>query len=105
MKESDWKIFKQIKEKAVEQFCQQSLDEFKEVINDKNEHVLNRFILLTKLVQNHDKRLNLLFDSHSRSKMRIQLIAIRGEGLADESLLSKLSEELLKATDPKSHGW
>ena len=105
MKESDWQIFKQIKEKAIQKFCQQALDEFEEVINDEKEHAYNRYLLLYKLVQNRDKRMQLLFDDHSRSKAQIQLIAIRGEDLADESLLSKLSEEFLEATDPKMHGW
>jgi hypothetical protein len=105
MKESDWKIFKQIKEKAVEQFCHQALEEFEEVINNKTEHVHNRYLMLYKLVQNRDKQMQLLFDDHSRSKAPLQLLAIRGEGLADESLLSKLSEEFLKTTDPQLLGW
>ena len=67
MKESDWKIFKQIKEKAIELFCSQALEEFEEVITNKNEHVHNRYLLLYKLVQNRDKQMQLLFDEHSRS--------------------------------------
>ena len=88
MKESDWRLFKQIKEKAIEHFCQR-------VLGDK------RYLLLYKLVQNRDKQMQLLFDVHSRSQAPIQLTAIRSEGLADESLLSKLSDEFLEATDPK----
>ena len=105
MKESDWKIFKQIKEKAIERFCVESLEEFQEVIMDQTENAHNRYLLLYKLVQNRDKRMQLLFDNHSRSKALIQLLAIRAEGLADDTLLSKLSDEFLKKTDPNSHGW
>ena len=105
MKESDWKVFNEIKEKAIERFCQQCFDEFEEIINDKNERILNNFMLLTKLVQNRDKQLTLFFEPHSRSKAKIQLIAIRSEGLVDESLLKKLSEEFLKSTEPDLHGW
>lgn len=105
MKESDWKIFKQIKERAIEKFCTQSLEEFEEAISDKDEHAHNRYLLLYKLVHNKDKKMQLIFDNHSRSKAPLQLIAIRGEGLADETLLGKLSEDFLQATDPKRHGW
>ena len=105
MKESDWKIFKQIKENAIELFCGQALEEFEEVITNKNEHVHNRYLLLYKLVQNRDKQMQLLFDGNSRSKAPLQLLAIRGEGLADENLLSKLSEEFLESTDPQRHKW
>jgi len=105
MKESDWKIFKQIKEKAIEQFCTKALNEFEEVITDKKEHVHNRYLFLYELVQNTNKRMALIFDDHSRSKATMQLVAIRGEGLADEQLLSKLSDEFLEHTDPKRFNW
>ncbi len=105
MKESDWQVFKKIKERAIEDFCGRALNEFEEVINNKNDHIHNRYLLHYKLVQNRDKQMQLIFDGHSRSKAKLQLIAIRGENLADETLLSKLSEEVLKSTDQKRHDW
>lgn len=105
MKESDWKIFKQIKEKAIELFCNNALAEFEEVIKDKNENAHETYTLLYRLVVNRDKQMSLLFDGHSRSKAHLQLLAIRGEGLADETLLSKLSDEFLQHTDPKQVNW
>ena len=96
MKESDWKIFKQIKEKALEKFCQESLNEFEEAINNIEENAHTRYTLVYRLVQNRDKRLALLFDEHSRSYASIQLTALRGEGLVDEELLKKLSSDFLE---------
>jgi len=49
--------------------------------------------------------MSLIFDGHSRSKATLQLLAIRGEGLADQELLKKLSKEFLEATDPKRVNW
>ncbi|MBA6293794.1 hypothetical protein H4J58_06385 [Colwellia sp. MB3u-70] len=105
MKESDWKVFKEIKDKAIEKYCTFALKESQEVISDKKSNVHNRYLLLYKLLQNSDKKMALLFDGHSRSKALIQLIAIRSEGLADETLLSKLSDEVREKTDPENHGW
>lgn len=105
MKESDWKIFKEIKEKAIERFCESALNEFREVMDKEDEHIHNRYLLHFKLVQNRNRQMALIFDDHTRSKAHLQLLAIRGEGLADESLVSKLSEEFRKQTDPKAHGW
>lgn len=105
IKESDWKIFKKLKERAIDLFCSRALEEFEEVIINKEEHVHNRYLLLYKLVRNRDKQMQLIFGDHSRSKAPLQLLAIRGEGLADEKLLNKLSEELLQATDPKQLNW
>ncbi|MBN8238547.1 hypothetical protein [Marinobacter nauticus] len=105
MKESDWKKFKVIKERAIERFCTQALDEFGEVISNTDEHVHNRYLLLYKLVQNRDKEMSLIFDDHSRSNAPMQLTAIRAKGLADESLLAELSDEFREQTDPKRFGW
>lgn len=105
MKESDWKIFKKIKEKAIEQYCTQALIEFEEVIKNEKEHVHNRYLLLYKLIQNSDKKMGLLFDGHSRSRAALQLLAIRGEGLADEKLIQDLSDEFRQQTDPQKYNW
>jgi hypothetical protein len=104
MKESDWKIFKQLKDIAIEKYCTLALEESQEVISDQKEHVHNRYLLLYKLLQNRNKQMSSLFDGHSRSRAWIQLIAIRNEGLADEALLSKLSDEFRNETDPKKLG-
>lgn len=105
IKESDWKVFKKIKENAIALFCDRALEEFDEAINNNEENPHNRYLLLYKLVQNRDKQMQLLFDGHSRSKAILQLIAIRGEGLANEELLNKLSAELLEETDPERLKW
>jgi hypothetical protein len=105
MKESDWKVFTAIKDKAIEQYCTVALEETQDVISDHKKHVHERYLFLYKLLQNSNKKMALLFDGHSRSKAWIQLIAIRSEGLADEALLSKLSDEMLEETDPEKHGW
>jgi len=105
MKESDWKIFKAIKEEAIEKFCENCLAEFREVIDDESKNVHDRYLLNYKLVKNRDKLMALLFDGHSRSKATLQLLAIRGEGLASDKLVSELSDELREQTDPTKCNW
>lgn len=105
MTESDWKIFKQIKEKAIEMFCEIALSEFRECMDDESTHIHNRYLLNYKLVQNRNKKMSLLFDGHSRSNAWLQLLAIRGEGLADEGLLSKITDEFREKTNPIRHEW
>jgi hypothetical protein len=101
MKESDWKIFKKIKDKALDLFCEKALSEFREVINNDNEPLHDRYLRLYEHVMTRDKRMSILFDGHSRSHAWLQLLAIRSEGLADEVLLKELSAEFLEQTDPK----
>ena len=101
MQESDWKKFKKIKENALEAFCTKALKEFNEVIHNDSDTVYQRYQSLYQLVKNRDKQMTRMFDEHSRSKATLQLLAIRDKGLADEQLLSELSEEFLKSTNPK----
>jgi len=82
-----------------------ALSEFRECIDDDSSHIHNRYLLNYRLVQNRDKKMGLLFDGQSRSKAKIQLLALRGEGLADIDLLSSLSDEFREQTDPKKYGW
>jgi len=105
MKESDWKIFKEIKDRAIAKFCTSALNEFREAMDNEESHIHERYLLNYKLVENRDKKMALLFDGHSRSKAWLQLLAIRGEGIADEGLLAELSEEFREKTDPKRHNW
>lgn len=105
MKESDWKIFKAIKEIALEKYCTLVLNESQDVISMQDEHVHNKYLLLYKLLHNRDKQMSLLFDGHSRSRAWLQLIAIRSKGLADETLLAKLSDEFREETDPARMGF
>lgn len=105
MTESDWNVFKEIKQEAIVRFCELSLAEFREAMDDETVHVHNRYLLNYKLVENKDKQMALFFDGNSRSKAPLQLLAIRGEGLADEELIKKLSTEFRDQTDPKSRNW
>ncbi len=101
MKESDWKVFKEIKKGAIEKFCTNVLYEFLNVINNENENVHERYLQLYKLVQDRDEEMAMLFDEHSRSKATWQLFYIRQADLADRRLLEKLSEECFKQSDPE----
>jgi len=105
MKESDWKIFKQIKEKALDTFCRNSLKEFGSVINNDSETAHKRYLSLYEIVHDNDKELGLVFDGHSRSKAQMQLTAMRVREIADENLVKKLSSELQESTDPKRFEW
>ncbi|MCB1751646.1 MAG: hypothetical protein KDI74_07970 [Gammaproteobacteria bacterium] len=105
MKDSDWKLFKAIKKKALEKFCENTLAELRALIGDENIPVQERYLLNYKLVKKRDKKMASLFNEKSRSKAPLQLIAIRGEGLADEALVSRLSKAFREKTDPARSNW
>ena len=104
MKESDWKKFKIIKEKAIERFCNQALAEFSGVIADTNTQVHSRYLELYGLVQERDREMAQLFNGHSRYRAPLQLLAMRSHGLVEASWLDGLSDEFLDETDPSRLG-
>ena len=101
MKESDWKKFKKIKERALDRFCVHALADFEEAIQKEGRSNHERYLCLYKLVDNADERLGILFDQHSRSKAPLQLKLIRREGLVKDRELEGISDELLKFTEPR----
>ena len=100
MKESDWKIFKRVKEKALERFCATSISDIEEAIKGDIDSFHGKYIYIYRLLENADKCLSILFDDHSRSKAPLQLALLRSEGLIEEDELEGLSDELRKSTEP-----
>ena len=101
IKESDWKKFKVIKEKALERFMGIALGNFEEAITDKDQSNHQKYVYLCELVENSDKSLATLFDWHSRFKAQMQLAFLRSDGLVTDEDLEGLSEELLEFTNPE----
>lgn len=102
--DSDWKKFKKIKEAALERFCETVLNDVAEgLANKDNPTSHGKYLYLYKLIENYDKQIALLFDSHSRSDATIQLLMLRQEGLVDETDIQGLSDEFKEHTIPKNY--
>jgi hypothetical protein len=101
IRESDWKLFTKIKDEAIDQFCTKAFFEFKKILEDESKPIHDRYIEHFKAVRNMDKHMSQLFDGHSRSKAWLQMLYIRREGIANENLLSQLSDEFIEHTDSK----
>lgn len=103
MKESDWKIFKKIKAKALEQLCAEIMSSVCDIINDEESTEHERYLKMYKKVITSDKELGKIFNGLSRKRAFIQLLMIRQRGLADMALVSQLSEEFQQGTDPDQY--
>ena len=104
IKESDWKIFTKIKDIAIERFCENVFVEYKKILDDSSEHIHDRYLLHYKMVRASNKEMASIFDGHSRSKAWLQLLGIRARGLADERLVSQLSDAFREETNPQRNG-
>ncbi|CAH7166898.1 conserved hypothetical protein [Vibrio chagasii] len=96
IKESDWKIFCEIKSEAAQVFCARQLDEAIKTITDESVPVGERFNFMCQHSKESQKQMKLIFDGHSRSNAFIQLMQMCAEGLVTPEQFERLSEELKK---------
>jgi hypothetical protein len=83
--ESDWKLWRRLREEALERYCQKALDDFAKLKNgEASAH--ERYLKLYQLVKRRDKKLGEIFDGPSRSNAFFQIaLALRARLLsADE---------------------
>ncbi len=99
--EADWKVFKKIKERALEKYCLECIAEYTAIMNRSDLSPHERYLLNYKTVQERDETLARIFNGLSRSRAFMQLVSIRMNDLADDDLVSQLSEEYRARTDPK----
>ncbi len=74
IKESDWKVFCEIKNEAIQLYCSRQLNEVIETITDESELAGERFHFMCQYSKTSEKQMKLIFDGHPRNKAFIQLM-------------------------------
>ena len=97
IKESDWKVFKPLRELALERFCERVLDEIARVSADATKSKHERYLAIYRLVRDRDKEIDPIFDYLRRSTAFRQICAFRAQALLTEQDLEKLSPDLVKS--------
>ncbi len=97
MRESDWKIFRQLHQTALDRFCRRVLSEVAELSAAPGEKAHETYLRVFKLVKQRDKELAKAFDELSRSRAFLQLLIIRALGLVTEEELARFSSETREA--------
>ncbi|OJI30626.1 hypothetical protein VV99743_03335 [Vibrio vulnificus] len=96
IKESDWKVFCEIKNEAIQLYCKRQLTEVINTITDESELVGERYHFMCQYAKASEKQMKLIFDGHSRSKAFIQLMLMCEENLVTQEKFERLSDELKK---------
>ena len=99
--EKDWKVFKRLREVALERFCKSILAEIVKVVSDESKEAHLRYLAVFKLVSKRDKQLASAFDDLRRSTALLQLTLIhRLKLLSDEEILQFTAETQRRVTAP-----
>ncbi|WP_045382252.1 hypothetical protein [Vibrio campbellii] len=96
IKESDWKIFCEIKKEAIQLYCTKQLTEVINTITDESELAEERFHFMCQYSKASEKQMKLIFDGHSRSKAFMQLMLMCEENLVTQEQFERLSDEIKK---------
>jgi hypothetical protein len=93
IKESDWKIFRQLHKVALQRFCERVLAESALLHRDTTRSAHERYRAIYQLFRERDKELARLFDDFRRSTALMQLAAIKARGLLTDEEFARFSEE------------
>jgi hypothetical protein len=91
--ESDWKIFRTVREAALDRYCARVLDECAAIIRDTSISNHDRYLRLFRLLRERDDELASAFDDLRRSTALIRLVHIHRLGLVTNEELGRFSQE------------
>ena len=97
IKESDWKILRQLKSQALERLCKEILLEIAPINTDPAKTYYERYLSIYKILQRRDKEVARIFDDLRRSTALIKLAAMKSRGLLTTDEFSQFSQETREA--------
>jgi hypothetical protein len=89
--ESDWREFRQLRELALQRFCQRVLIEVEQISSDPTKSFHDRYLRVYRLLQRRDRELGEAFNDPRRSTAMMQLAIINSRQLLEP-------EELMRFT-------
>jgi hypothetical protein len=93
MTESEWKLFRQLREVALDRFCQRVLSEVCTLAADPGKSNHDRYLAMFKLLKRRDRELADAFNDPRRSTALRQLACIRSLGLLTEEEFARFRPE------------
>jgi hypothetical protein len=91
--EADWRVFRELRELALDRFCKRVLDEVERMRQDSSRSHHARYLDIFRLLRERDKELAEAFNDPGRSRMLWQLIAISRCGLLEPGELSRFTSK------------
>ena len=91
--ESDWRIFRKLRDVALERFCERVLAELREMTTAAPSSHHQRYLEVFKLIDKRDDELARAFNNPRRSAALLQLGLIRAYGLVTDAEMAEFSPE------------
>ena len=97
IKESDWKVLRQLKPQALERLCQEILLEIAQINDDTAKTFHERYLSIYKILQRRDQEIADTFNDLRRSTAYYKLAAMKSRGLLTEDEFTRFSDETREA--------
>jgi hypothetical protein len=93
IKESDWTIFKEVREIALRRYFDQATAELERLLADKSKESRERFWSVHESIEKSRDEMRRLFDDVRRSTALMQLAFIRVHGVVTDEEMGRFSAE------------
>jgi hypothetical protein len=94
IKESDWKILRQVHKEALERFCEQVLSEIERINSDRAKSFHQRYLDIWQVLRRREKEMAETFNDLRRSTAFTHIASMKGRGLLTEDEFSRFSQEM-----------
>ena len=91
--ESDWRLFRAVREAALDRYCARVLEESAAILADEGETNRERYVRLYRLLAKRDRTLADTFNNPRRSVARTQLAQMDALGLVTDIELARFSPD------------
>ena len=99
IKESDWKLLRQLHSVALERFCQRILEELERINSDSAKSFHQRYLAIFDVIKRRDKEIAQAFNDMRRSTALTHLTAIRSHGLLTEEEFLRFTPETCRVVE------
>jgi hypothetical protein len=103
--EADWKVFRELRQVALERFCQRALADLDAVLRDDSQTSHQRYRNAFQLLETRDQALAKMFDDPRRSRMRFQLAEICVRYLLQPDEIGRFSATTRATIEALIEGW
>ena len=93
IKESDWKLFRQLQSVALERFCERILTQVQTISSGTGNSFHQRYLGIFDLIQSENENMGDIFDNPRRSTALFQLAGLRSQRSITDDEFQRFSEE------------
>lgn len=91
--ESDWQVFRELREVALDRYCERALARVEELCAGSSEDAHDRYLRVSRFLRDRDESLSRMFDDPRRSRMLVQLAALHADDLLEPEELDRFTQE------------